>query len=332
MPRFVCFLLVLLFVSIEAFSQERSDNSECPDNSNYSDNTNYSGNSNHSGNSCYSDSFSYSGDFNYSNYQNNSSNSVYLASSQASPVWRTWIRGFGNWTNLHGDVAGLKLNASAYGGTIGFDRILRNDILIGCSLGSSVTDLSRNFQRNSLTLEHIGGTIYGRWTLRRLFFDVEGGGAQMKFDDNKSMQWSIKAETGTWWEQGLGRVEPHLGIRHVSAENIAAMSKRNESTALQVGVRYSWQTKNIYGTTSPRIYGGIIQELGERSLIDVANFSATPAVYAIPGFQNARTRAYLGGGITAMRGKSLSLYIRYTAETNGANSSHTILGGMNWHF
>jgi uncharacterized protein with beta-barrel porin domain len=181
-------------------------------------------------------------------------------------------------------------------------------------------------------LSSVHTSTYFRIALRNNFFlDVEGGLGynEQSFPPRTAIQWNFNSEAGTWWTQGLGKVEPYLGLRHVALE---LDPKTDSKTTFLLGVRYSWQTTGIYSVTSPRLYGGMIQELGDRTLLNVASFTDAPTVFSIPGYEIAETRFFFGGGFTSSMGSSLDIYFRYTAETASNYSSHTLLLGMNWNY
>lgn len=249
---------------------------------------------------------------------------------------RTSIRGFGNWTTPDDQstiYSNLKIRS--YGVAVGVDQQFGRRFLLGASAGGNWSSLNWNNNGRSSRLKGrisaVHGSIYGRTTLQRFFFDVEAGigSSEDPLSSKSAFQWNINAEAGTWWEEGLGRIEPFVSIRHASLD----LDPKSESkTTLSAGFRYSWKTTGIYATTSPRLYIGVLQELGDRNLIETATFANVPTVYSIPGYQIDETRLFCGGGFTSSMGSSLDLFLRYTAELASRFTSHTVLFGMNWNF
>jgi outer membrane autotransporter protein len=251
---------------------------------------------------------------------------------------RTWIRGFGNWTHLGHSNGFTDLEFYSYGVSVGIDRQIGRQFLFGVLLGanrSSSQGANGSFQWNSdLSAVHSSG--YFRMAIQNFFVDLEGGLGynEQSFPLRTGLQWHFNAETGTWWAQGLGKVEPYIGLRHVSLElNSNKNNNANDSkTTFLFGVRYSWQTTGIYSIISPRLYGGIFHELGDCNLLNVASFTDAPTVFSIPGYEITQTRFFFGGGFTSSMGSSLDIYLRYTAETASNYSAHTLLLGMNWNY
>lgn len=249
---------------------------------------------------------------------------------------RTSIRGFGNWTTP-GDQSSLysDLKIQSYGVVVGVDQQFGRNLLLGATGGGnwSSLDWKDNGRIRGLKdrLSAVHGSFYGRTTLQRFFFDVEAGigSSEDPLSAKSAFQWNINTEAGTWWEEGLGRIEPFVGLRYVS---LARDPKSQNKTTLSVGFRYSWKTTGVYATTSPRFYAGVLQELGGRNLIETASFANIPTVYMIPGYKIDETRFFCGGGFTSSMGSSLDLYLRYTAEIASHFTAHTVLFGMNWNF
>ncbi|MDR2440081.1 MAG: autotransporter outer membrane beta-barrel domain-containing protein [Planctomycetaceae bacterium] len=262
-----------------------------------------------------------------------------LFHSKSPCRFRTWIRGFGNWSHLGHSDGLTDLEYYSYGVSVGIDRQIGQQLLFGISLGGNQcpSQGTNKLLQWKSTLSSVHTSAYCRTTIQNIFFDFEGGlgyneqsfPAQTNQATQTAIQWNLNAETGTWWTQGLGKVEPYLGLRHVSLE---LNPKNNSKTTFLLGVRYSWKTTGIYSVTSPRLYGGIFQELGDRNLLSVASFTDAPTVFAIPGYKITETRFFFGGGFTSSMGSSLDIYFRYTAETASNYSSHTLLFGMNWNY
>lgn len=266
---------------------------------------------------------------------NGLANGLDFSSDWSQRRYRTWIRGFGHWCNIDsgGQAAGLEYYS--YGVSVGIDQQLGRRLLLGASLGGSDVTArigkasGQNRQEADLSAAH--GSIYCRTTMDQLYFDLEGG---LGYNDQSqpsrhSLQWNINAETGTWWGHGFGRIEPFLGLRHVSLDLDPGTETK---TTFVGGVRYSWKTTGAFSVTSPRVYGGVLQELGDRELMNAAVFVDAPTVFSIPGYKVAGTRFFFGGGFTSTMGRSLDLYLRYTAEVASDHASHTAMLGMNWNF
>lgn len=247
--------------------------------------------------------------------------------------FRTWIRGFGNWSHLSDSDGFTDLEYYSYGVSVGLDKQIGRQLLFGISLGgnqcpSQGTNKSVQWKSD---LSSVHTSAYFRTTIRNIFFDFEGGLGHNKQSSpsQTAIQWNVNAETGTWWTQGLGKIEPYFGLRHVALE---LNPKDDSKTTFILGVRYSWKTTGIYSVTLPRLYGGIFQELGNRNLLNIASFTDAPTVFSIPGYEITKTRFFFGGGFTSSMGSSLDVYLRYTAEVASNYSSHTLLLGMNWNY
>ena len=249
---------------------------------------------------------------------------------------RTWLRGFGNWTNSS-DRDGT---AETKGGgvSLGIDRQFGRNILVGLGLGGSWCSAEEKQQGVTTDVSAFHGSLYSRIRLRRFYFDLEGG---LGSNDNKrsgvtktAFQSHLNGEVGTWWELGLAKVEPYFGVRQVWYDDHSA--RIGDKTASVLGLRYSWKTASRLATTTPRIYGGWLHEWGDRDLFNVGTFVDSPTVYRFVDGRNGPSlksdRLFVGGGFTTAMGASLDVYLRYTAEIASNYSAHTLLLGMNWNY
>ena len=245
-----------------------------------------------------------------------------------SKRYRVWLRTFGNWTHGEATSAG-ELQFSSYGLTLGIDRQLGKTWLFGLALGENKTtaEIAYSPYKDNINAFHLD--LFTRRTFDHFFLDIEGNfGYNDHSLQKNATQWGINGEVGTWWSHGLGRVEPYIRFSHVCWNGDGNDTKET----LMTGLRYSWRTATDLTTTVPRFYGGVIQELGNKSLFPVAAFGNTPTVFPIRNWEVSGTRFFLGGGFTTSMGTSLDIFLRYTAEMSSRNTSHTALLGVQCNF
>jgi len=244
--------------------------------------------------------------------------------------YRVWLRTFGNWTQ--GDAAiSDNLKRASYGATLGLDRQLGKTWLAGLALGTNDTSVKFDHSPYKDDISGFHATLFVRKTFDRVFVDVEGNFGSndhsSPFQKNAS-QWGLSGEAATWWSHGLGRVEPYVRLLHVCWDGNTNETKET----LIAGVRYSWRTATDLTTTVPRLYGGVVQELGDKSLFSVSSFGNTPTVFPVRGLEVQDTRLFIGGGFTTSLGTSLDILFRYTAEMSSRETAHTALWGVNCNF
>ena len=227
-----------------------------------------------------------------------------------------------------------ELKLLSYGLTLGIDQQINKNWLFGLALGENKTSVKFAQTSDKDTINAFHTNVFARRTFDQFFLDVEGnfGYNDHAFQHNAT-QWSVSGEAGTWWCHGLGRVEPYVRLSHVCWSGASNLYDRNDTKeTLMAGVRYSWRTATDLTTTVPRFYGGVLQELGNKSLFQVSSFGNTPTVFPIHNLEVSSTRLFLGGGFTTSMGTSLDIFLRYTAELSSRDTSHTALLGVNCCF
>ena len=247
-----------------------------------------------------------------------------------SQRYRVWLRTFGNWTQ--GDTTFAdEIQIFSYGFTFGIDRQINKNWLLGLSVGENKTsvEIAHSLYKDEVNAFHVN--LFARRTFNQFFVDVEGNfgcnNHSSSFQQDAT-QWGMSGEAGTWWNHGLGKVEPYIRLSHVCWDGNDSDTKET----LIAGVRYSWRTATDLTTTVPRFYGGVIQELGKKSLFQVSSFGNTPTVLPVHNGEVSGTRLFLGGGFTTSMGTSLDVFLRYTAEMSSHDTSHTALLGVNCNF
>ena len=249
-----------------------------------------------------------------------------------SPI-RTWFRGFVNWTSV-GDSAGIA-DANAHGVSLGVDRQFGLNILVGVGFGGSWCSAENKPRSETIDISAFHGSLYSRIRLQRLYFDLEGGlgsnnAKQSSKGSSTAFQSNLNGEIGTWWELGLAKLEPYLGVRQVWFDDHSP--RVGNKTTSVLGCRYSWQTINPFAVTTPRVYCGWLHEWNDRDLVGIGTFTDAPTIYRLSGSALNRDRLFVGCGFTTVLGTSLDVYLRYTAEVASNFSAHTLLLGMNWNF
>ena len=240
------------------------------------------------------------------------------------------MRTFGNWTQ--GNTTDTdEIKFSSNGLTLGVDRQFDQHWLLGLSFGENKTFIRYVHLPEKDDIDAFHCDLFLRRTFNHFFLDV---GTNFGYNDHSSpwqknaTQWRISGEAGTWWDQGLGRVEPYIRFAHIYWNG----GRSDTKDTLLAGVRYSWRTATALTSTVPRLYGGVIQELGKESLFQVSPFADTPTVFPFRNAKAPESRFFLGGGFTTSMGSSLDISFRYTAEIFSRYSSHTALLGVNCNF
>ena len=233
-------------------------------------------------------------------------------------------------------VSGGQLDLTAYGFSLGLEQQAGHSWLYGLSVGTTQSRQSSTDSRwDGGTYSSTNLSLYNRFNIQRFYLDLEGGFAQneQKKPDVDSSQWHLYAETGTWWEQGLAQLKPYLALRYVgwNPDDNQDWDKLSQTTLL-AGMQYRWTSKGHFAENHPRLFAGILHEMGDRQLVTVGGFSDSPSVFALPTPSVSDTRFFVGAGNHADFGESLSLSMRYTAELAPNHSAHMLMLSMFWYF
>ncbi|MDR0521181.1 MAG: autotransporter outer membrane beta-barrel domain-containing protein [Planctomycetaceae bacterium] len=244
--------------------------------------------------------------------------------------YRLWLKTFSHWSE--GEILqNHPCTFSSYGAAAGIDRQCGKNWLFGLAAGENETTVKTDVSRYQTGIAGWNGMVYVRKTGSYCYVDVEGHYAQSRYKNTHThaYQWGIAGETGIWRDHGLGKIEPFLRLSHIGC---GSQTEEETQNMLLAGIRYSWQTTSTFSSTVPRVYAGLLQEIGSSPLFQVASFGNTPAVFMLRGGQPPPSRLFLGGGFTTSMGTSLDVLLRYTAEISPHLTSHTVLLGVNCNF
>ncbi|MDR1923775.1 MAG: autotransporter outer membrane beta-barrel domain-containing protein [Planctomycetaceae bacterium] len=254
---------------------------------------------------------------------------------------RVWVSSFFNWTGLKSADSNNIIPVGtyrfdSYGFAVGVDRTWDRSFLTGVMVGWNRTraDPPRGASEN---LSATYALLYFRKTFQRIYADIEGGIGygdgteknQLTQSANNSFQWNLRYEMGTWWDEGLMKVEPFGVLQYASLDE--SKRKREQGTAI-AGLRFSWKSTGLFAVSTPRFYGGFIRELCDTDVTGIGVFTDSPMLFIVDGRNMPKGRFFGGCGVTATMGSSLEIYFRYTAEAASKYNSHSLLVGMNWIF
>ncbi|MDR1478941.1 MAG: autotransporter outer membrane beta-barrel domain-containing protein [Planctomycetaceae bacterium] len=274
----------------------------------------------------------------FSDNSNSQFNRILKTNNSDSNNLRTWVSGFGNWTGMGNETNSDDLSTFYSSGfAVGMDKLMGQNFLFGVTFGWDRTTV-KPLRSRSEDLSAGHGHIYLRTTLRRFYVDIESGVglsdcAQLSssgLSKGSAFQWNCQIEAGTWWDEGLMKVEPFVLLQNAMLLR-SGLPDRDKSAAI-AGVRCSWKSTGLFSVSTPRIYGGLIRELGNSDVVATSLFADSPTIFTIPNQKITKTRFFGGCGATASMGSTLDIYFRYTTEAASRYTSHTVLVGMNWIF
>jgi uncharacterized protein with beta-barrel porin domain len=204
-----------------------------------------------------------------------------------------WTEGFGGTRTQKPTDELLRATSTAWGGVIGVDRQVRNDLLLGAFVGGGTSRLAVDQGSQRIDTDHVVGGVYGRFDWVSQFFDfkLQAGG-----NDNRSTRqvfsnlapnglenasahsggWFISPELGYGLRYGLGSgytLTPMARVRYVAGV-LDGYSETGSGQGLSVGRR---TLQNV-------------EERGEIELARTSQFGLTDTI-----------RTYMHGGVIALQ-------------------------------
>ncbi|KFC74548.1 Outer membrane autotransporter barrel precursor [Bosea sp. LC85] len=280
-----------------------------------------------------------------------------LPAARAAPESSAWLRGYGLFGRLGGDV---NAGGGAYrgGGAIGgVDRQFTPSFLAGVSVGYSSMDADfRNFAGNG-SVKAYEGALYGSHASGPLRLDGILGYARLGFDSQRSIafgalsrraraeydgdRFSGALEAGYGVDLGWSKVEPLAGLRYtflrqdgVSETGAGSIGLRTPSQSAQsllgsLGLRLA--TSFDIGTSRLALEarGRWQHEFLDDVMVLNASFIGAPAAsFPVRGARVARDSAVIGAGLSLQIGRRLTLFADYDASLNGDVTAHAATAGL----
>ena len=233
----------------------------------------------------------------------------------AVPYYDTtvWAAGFGGERKQHADGPILPTSDTAYGGAMGFDRIVSPNLRLGAFVGAGASREQVEFSVQSIDATYVFGGVYGRfdWISQYFDFSVYGGGI-----DNKSTRgianntvpggfenatasyggWFISPEITYGYRIPLNMITatPRLRVRYVggsldgysesgSAQNLSVGQRAINDLEERGEVEFSTVNGGFKGTASIGVIG--LERLGNPTINTV--LLAQSLSFTTPGQRSA---------------------------------------------
>lgn len=269
----------------------------------------------------------------------------------------TWLRGYGLFGRLGGDV---NAGGGDYrgGGVIGgVDRQLAPSFLGGASFGYSNLDADfRNFDGKG-SVKAYEGALYGSYADGPLRFDGIMSYARLNFDSERSIafgsvarraratyegdRFSAALEAGYRIDLGWSTIEPLAGLRYtylsqdgfteVGAGSIGLATRSQSAQSLlgSLGLRFAKSFDIDAGRLAVEARGRWQHEFGDGDMVLDASFTGAPAAsFAVQGARIARDSAVLGAGLSLRLDRRFTLFADYDLRLNRDLTAHAATAGL----
>ena len=276
----------------------------------------------------------------------------------AGTKWGVWIDGYGSMGNRSSDETISKYEQTLYGGMIGFDFRVSDNLFMGISGGLSNTELEFDDLQDNGTMDSYHGSLYlcynGKpWYAQGVFtyasndynmdrFTIVGPDTYIANGDFKGNEFNGYGEVGYKFETGGVTIRPLFAfqIDYLTQEEFTETGAGPYNLAIQdaeISSQQSFLGVNISGPIKMGASAVLIPELrlkwahefsNDDHLISARFAAAESAYFETVAEELSRDTFIAGLGLNLRINKNLAGYIQYDGEFNNDFTNHTGLIGL----
>lgn len=280
-----------------------------------------------------------------------------IPAGPAAPEGNVWLRGYGLFGKLGGDVNAGGGDYRGGGVIAGVDRQFTPSFLAGASLGYSNIDADfRNFDGKG-SVKAYEGALYGSYASGPLRLDGILGYARLGFDSERGIAFGALArraraeydgdrfsgalEAAYAIDLGWSTVEPLAGLRYTwlrqdaftetGAGSIGLQAEAQSAQSLlgSLGLRLTKSLALGSGRVALEARGRWQHEFLDDTVVLDASFTGAPAAsFAVQGARMARDSAILGAGVSFQLDRKLTLFADYDVRLNSDVTAHAATAGL----
>lgn len=292
----------------------------------------------------------------------NANESIALGMMQTDALAGTWggyLGGMGNWDRVDSGGDRIGHRATVWGVQGGVHHHLSRDLLLGVAAGYMWSDLKFRDGRGEAEVETLRVGPYASFTPGggNLFIDASATwGWHRNEVDRETMAGTASSSYDAYDISAFGQVgydlpvhertvlTPAIGVdyMHLRTEsfsesgagdaNLRLDSRTHDSLRLRIGATLSHVLEFDDTTIVPEIFAGWSYEFLDTDVDLRSRFAAGGPAFATRSEGVGRDSILVSGGLSAMAGTAMTLFVRYEGEFQSDRTSHAVIGGLDIRF
>ena len=287
--------------------------------------------------------------------------SLNFAAADTRPKYGAWLQGFGQRGDQDSDDGYTGYDFDLYGGTLGADRFLTDQVLLGVSLGVSRADIDFDNNMGDSGIDAFIGSLYGSWFTKNYYLDASLSYGYQEYNNNRNITigaihrnansdhdgsiFSGYLEGGYNFSFGRWMLGPYATMNYLYLDEDGFTESGAGSLDLSVDDR---QTDALFSQLGAVVAGRLSYEnfevmpelrLAWQHDFDIddqvvtSSFAGAPGVkFSIDGQNIERNSLVAEVGATLFHKNGLSVPIKYSAEFRDDYTAHGVLGLIRYEF
>lgn len=270
--------------------------------------------------------------------------------------WIGFFEGYGSWGDRKNDGGAVGYDYDTYGALLGAEKFVRDDVLIGGSVGYGRTNVDGNDKLSKLDVDSLSLSFYGTWFSDDTYLSMTFGYGYHSYDsvrkiafavpplrakgDFKAHTFTLAPEIGKLFTCNDMEIEPFAGLsfthfrqqsyreKGAGAANLDIDSCTDNSIISELGVRFrrTWSLNNG-GRLTPQLKLAWRHDFGDE-VVSTVRLAGANASFKTTGIDVVSDIFNVGVGVDWQMNKSRTLYTQYDADFGSGFKSHTLQAGI----
>jgi len=287
--------------------------------------------------------------------------SLNFAAADTRPKYGMWLQGFAQRGDQDSDDGYTGYDYDLYGGTLGTDHFLTDQVLLGVSLGASKADIDFDNNMGDSDIDAFIGSLYGSWFTKNYYLDASLSYGYQEYANNRNITigaihrnansdhdgsiFSGYLEGGYNASFGRWMLGPFASLNYLYLDEDGFTESGAGSLDLRVDDR---QTDALLSQLGAVVAGRLAYEnfelMPELRLawkydfdiddrVTTSSFAGAPgAKFSIDGQDVERNSLVVEIGATLFHKNGLSIPVKYAAEFQNGYTAQGILGLIRFEF
>jgi len=261
-----------------------------------------------------------------------------------------FFQGYGSWGDRDNDGGVVGYDYNTYGSLFGAEQFIREDILLGGSLGYGRTDVDNDDSLSSLDVDSLSLSLYGTWFNNDRYASLTLGYGYHSYDSVRNLEFadlratgdfsaqtvSIAPEVGKLFRVGSFGIEPYAGLNYTyftqesytekgaGDADLSVEDDRDDIVFSELGTRFrkTWAFDDG-GCLSPQVKLAWRHDFSDE-VVTVAQLAGASTSFRTTAIDVVSDVFDLGVGVDWQIDKNKALCTQYDAELGSGFTAHTL--------
>ncbi len=261
-----------------------------------------------------------------------------------------FFQGYGSWGDRDDDGGVAGYDYDTYGSLIGAEQFIREDVLLGGSIGYGRTNVDSDDSLSSLDVDSLSLSLYGTWFDSNRYLSLTAGYGHHSYDSIRELEFAdlradgdfsgdtftFAPEVGTLFRYKSLSIEPYAGLTYLHFHqegytedgagdaNLSVSADNEDAVSTELGTRFRkmWTLDNG-GYLMPQLQLAWRHDFADE-VVTVAQLAGATTSFRTTAIDTVSDVFDIGVGVDWQIDKNKTFCTQYDAELGSGFEAHTL--------